>query len=146
MMYDSLVEALIAVDALGNICADVEGCSLFDRLMGQMGQVPMLRLNMACEAGWAERSLIPPDGLQILSDLIGFAALNRLFRFNDSALAANMVKAIQRDLGHVAPDGLGWPDPQNDPVAMAEYELVASTQSLPPQEALTNEQDGGAGQ
>lgn len=68
--------------------------------------------------GVGDADTVGPILMQIAAGNLAWFAFNRSLLIGQNGDAAKMRLALMRDAGEPAPEGLSWPDPADDPVAI----------------------------
>jgi hypothetical protein len=102
-----------------------EGCppEIFERLrtLGPMDKIEWEKTLWAiydADRGAGDDTTVGPELMQIGAGALAVFATFQFMLIGKDETATKMRKALLRDAGEPAPDGIPWPDPADDPARM----------------------------
>ncbi|THD35720.1 MAG: hypothetical protein E7773_10255 [Sphingomonas sp.] len=111
-----------AAQAVRNFTIDKpEGCpdAIFERLRTQSMDLvaweQTLRAIYDADRGAGDADSVGPELMQIAAAALCVFAVSGFLVIGKDGTAARMRLALLRDAGEPAPEGMAWPDPENDP-------------------------------
>ena len=90
---------------------------------------PVDMLVQSMEALYAARAELGAEGKTVIGSLAGFIMANGWHGINADDRGYRIVRAMRRDLGEAAPDGVTWPDPSTDPAADTRFAVANAAQA-----------------